>query len=557
MAINFPNSPSLNDTYSYGGNTWQWDGESWTSLGQTPDAGPQGPQGPSGPAGAGADLYITANSASNTLTNTINFINTATVTVAVSNTNGITNVAFTSLGGGGGGGSGTGNPGSTRDIFVGDGNTSIYSLNVTPTNENHTLVFINYILQTNTSYNVVNANIEFTSPPPTNSDIIVYTIGDSGPQGPQGVVGPQGPQGNFGPQGPQGPSGPTGAAGIGTGNPGAFRDVFTGDGNTTTYVLNVSPTSANHTLIFVDAILQSNAAYTLANNDELIFNVAPDANTKIIAYTIGDSGPQGPTGPSGSSGSVGPQGPQGPRGNPSTYDIFTGDGNTLNFVLSTTPNNANGVLVFVDRVLQRNVDYSVNNATIVFVSAPEANSVVDAYTIEGAGPQGPQGPSGPAGTADISGTTSNTQIVFNLDGSPKSVSNLTFNLNGNVFSVSSTLTANVSNNNVTVGNSVYVTGEVSCNNLVETSTIAIKENINPINDALSVIKQLLGVTYNKIDHEKLEAGLIAEQVATVAPTLVSYDEDGKPIGVYYTKITAYLIEAIKQLEEQVKKLENK
>ncbi len=215
------------------------------------------------------------------------------------------------------------------------------------------------------------------------------------------------------------------------------------------------------------------------------------------------------------------------------------------------------MLVFVDRVLQRNVDYSVNNATIVFVSAPEANSVVDAYTIEGAGPQGPQGPSGPAGTANISATTSNTQIVFNLDGSPKSVSNLTFNLNGNVFSVSSTLTANVSNNNVTVGNSVYVTGEVSCNNLVETSTIAIKENINPINDALSVIKQLLGVTYNKIDHEKLEAGLIAEQVATVAPTLVSYDEDGKPIGVYYTKITAYLIEAIKQLEEQVKKLENK
>ncbi len=51
MAINFPNSPVLNDTYSYGGNTWQWDGESWVSLGQTPDAGPQGPQGPSGAAG--------------------------------------------------------------------------------------------------------------------------------------------------------------------------------------------------------------------------------------------------------------------------------------------------------------------------------------------------------------------------------------------------------------------------------------------------------------------------------------------------------------------------
>ena len=48
MPIDFPSSPSpsLNDTYSYGGNTWQWDGESWVSVG---GLGPQGPQGPSGP----------------------------------------------------------------------------------------------------------------------------------------------------------------------------------------------------------------------------------------------------------------------------------------------------------------------------------------------------------------------------------------------------------------------------------------------------------------------------------------------------------------------------
>lgn len=528
MAINFPNSPSLNDIHSHGGSSWLWDGVSWISLGQTPDTGPQGPQGPQGPSGANG-------------------------TSGVNGPQGPQGPAGPT----GPSGTGTGNPGSTRNIYVGDGTTNTFALTVPPTSEEHTLVFINYVLQTNASYNVVNANVVFTSAPANNSDIIIYTIGDSGPQGPQGVVGPQGPQGNFGPQGPQGPSGPTGVAGVGTGNPGAFRDVFTGDGNTTTYVLNVSPTSANHTLIFVDAVLQSNAAYTLANNDELIFNVAPDVNTKIIAYTIGDSGPQGPTGPSGSAGSTGPQGPQGPRGNPSTYDIFTGDGNTLNFVLSTTPNNANGVLVFVDRVLQRNVDYSVNNATIVFVSAPEANSVVDAYTIEGAGPQGPQGPSGPAGTADISGTTSNNQIVFNLDGSPEGVSNLTFNLNGNVFSVSSTLTANVSNNNVTIGNSVYVTSEVRCNNLVETSTMAIKENIIPIVGALDIIEQLNGVTYNRIGVNKTEAGLIAEQVAGVAPELVVFDENGKPMGVYYTKVTAYLIESVKELLDQIKKLENK
>ena len=33
MAINFPNSPSINDIHSYGGYSWEWNGSSWISLG--------------------------------------------------------------------------------------------------------------------------------------------------------------------------------------------------------------------------------------------------------------------------------------------------------------------------------------------------------------------------------------------------------------------------------------------------------------------------------------------------------------------------------------------
>ncbi len=32
MAIDFPNSPSLNDIYSFNGRTWQWDGVGWTLI---------------------------------------------------------------------------------------------------------------------------------------------------------------------------------------------------------------------------------------------------------------------------------------------------------------------------------------------------------------------------------------------------------------------------------------------------------------------------------------------------------------------------------------------
>ena len=32
MAINFPNSPSVNDTHTVGSITYQWDGISWNSV---------------------------------------------------------------------------------------------------------------------------------------------------------------------------------------------------------------------------------------------------------------------------------------------------------------------------------------------------------------------------------------------------------------------------------------------------------------------------------------------------------------------------------------------
>lgn len=47
-AIDFPNSPSVNDTFTVGDRTWKWDGTTWNMV--ISNTGSTGPTGPTGPA---------------------------------------------------------------------------------------------------------------------------------------------------------------------------------------------------------------------------------------------------------------------------------------------------------------------------------------------------------------------------------------------------------------------------------------------------------------------------------------------------------------------------
>lgn len=88
--------------------------------------------------------------------------------------------------------------------------------------------------------------------------------------------------------------------------------------------------------------------------------------------------------------------------------------------------------------------------------------------------------------------------------------------------------------------------------LTESSSIALKENVQPIQNALDSIKQLVGVTYDRRNGSaKNEAGLIAEAVDQVLPNLVTHKQDGSAEGINYTKLTAYLIEAVKELDRKL------
>jgi hypothetical protein len=66
-----------------------------------------------------------------------------------------------------------------------------------------------------------------------------------------------------------------------------------------------------------------------------------------------------------------------------------------------------------------------------------------------------------------------------------------------------------------------------------------------------------GVSYNKKDTSVKEIGVIAEEINEILPDVVIKNESGEPDSVSYGRLTAILIEAIKELKAEVDDLKSK
>jgi hypothetical protein len=84
-----------------------------------------------------------------------------------------------------------------------------------------------------------------------------------------------------------------------------------------------------------------------------------------------------------------------------------------------------------------------------------------------------------------------------------------------------------------------------------------KTNIQTLHGALAKVEQLRGVSYDLKDSGKHEMGVIAEEVGAVVPEVVTYEDNGKDArGVDYSRLTALLIEAVKQQEREIHDLKS-
>ena len=93
-------------------------------------------------------------------------------------------------------------------------------------------------------------------------------------------------------------------------------------------------------------------------------------------------------------------------------------------------------------------------------------------------------------------------------------------------------------------------------NVTAYSDLRLKENVEPITDALTKLDRISGNTYTRNDLKDTErkyAGVIAQEVETVLPEAVIEAEDGIK-AVDYNATIALLIQAVKELKSEVKAL---
>jgi hypothetical protein len=121
--------------------------------------------------------------------------------------------------------------------------------------------------------------------------------------------------------------------------------------------------------------------------------------------------------------------------------------------------------------------------------------------------------------------------------------------------------------NIGITGSLVVTGDVDGNSFNTTSDRKLKTNLVRIENALDKIEKLNGYTFDWLEEysedRTRQIGMVADEVYEVQPELISHrnivlsNKEEKIKLLDYSKVTAILIEAIKELNDKVTKLENK
>ena len=111
-------------------------------------------------------------------------------------------------------------------------------------------------------------------------------------------------------------------------------------------------------------------------------------------------------------------------------------------------------------------------------------------------------------------------------------------------------TGNVSSTKLTFTPS---TGLLTSTDYNSSSDMTLKQDFTPIQNPLDIISQLTGFGFTWKDSKQKSYGLSAQEVEKVIPDIVKDRPDGTK-GINYMNLTAFLIEAIKDLKQEIQEL---
>lgn len=98
-----------------------------------------------------------------------------------------------------------------------------------------------------------------------------------------------------------------------------------------------------------------------------------------------------------------------------------------------------------------------------------------------------------------------------------------------------------------VDGDIFATGEI-----VASSDISFKENLQTISNPIEKVKNLNGYTYNRIGQDRRSVGLVAQEVEKVLPEAVLGEDGNKSLA--YGNIVALLVETVKEQQKQIEEL---
>jgi hypothetical protein len=141
--------------------------------------------------------------------------------------------------------------------------------------------------------------------------------------------------------------------------------IFTGNGTTTSFVLNYAVSTSASLLVTVDGVFKVPSIEFGAQGNYLNFADAPANSARICVVFLGRELLVPTT-----------------AGRTIQVDSYVGDNTTVTFALTEIPVIATALFVFVDGILKKlTTDYSISGQNVVFVSAPNTGAKIELFNM--------------------------------------------------------------------------------------------------------------------------------------------------------------------------------